>query len=178
MFRILPLDVAAEAAFPEILDICFGPDRQKKIAYRFRDGVPPSREFGLAAFADGEMIGGIQYWPCLAGRCSAQLLGPVAVLPAWRGRGAARALVNESLQLVAEAGVDIVVLIGDPALYRQYGFLPASAQAMWIADENPERVQIKPLTAKGARCKGAVTPWQPMPRPPKRASTHVGSPGD
>ncbi|MEC9344594.1 MAG: GNAT family N-acetyltransferase [Pseudomonadota bacterium] len=162
MFRIEPMDAAAEAAYPEILDICFGPDRKKKISYRFRDGVEPSRQFALAAYDGERMIGAIQYWPCMVQGCRAELLGPVAVLPAYRGRGAARALVTQSLVLCRKAGIDIVVLVGDPALYRQYGFLPASAQSMYIPDENPARTQIKPFTVRGGRARGAVLPVEPM----------------
>ncbi|GJL88839.1 MAG: N-acetyltransferase GCN5 [Minwuia thermotolerans] len=156
MFRISHMDAESASRFPAILDICFGPDRTSKIAYRFRDGVPPCDRFGLAAHAEEGMIGGIQYWPCRVAGVTARLLGPVAVLPAWRGRGAARALVNQSMDLVAEAGVDLVVLVGDAALYRQYGFYPASAQSLFIADENPERVQIRPLTPAGAAATGEV----------------------
>ena len=150
------MDAASASEFPTILDICFGPSRNAKIAYRFRDGVPSCARFALAAHSEEGMIGGIQYWPCQVEGVTARLLGPVAVLPAWRGRGAARALVSQSMDLVAAAGIDLVVLIGDPALYRQYGFFPASAQSLFIVDENPERVQIRPLTTAGAAASGEV----------------------
>lgn len=157
------MDAASASEFPAILDICFGTDRQLKIAYRFRDGVPPCGRFCLVAHAFGELIGGIQYWPCQVAGVDARLLGPIAVLPAWRGRGAARALVNQSMDMVARAGVDLVVLIGDAALYRQYGFTPASAQGLFIADENPERVQMRPLTQAGAEASGEVATAAKIP---------------
>ena len=169
MFHFTQLDAAARAALNDLLDVSFGPDREKKIAYRFRDGVDEDARFGMAAWDGDLMIGAIQYWPCRAGGVDTMLLGPLAVAPSYRGRGAARALVNQSLQKVADAGIDLVVLIGDPKLYLQYGFTPASGQGLWIDGEPDSRVQMKPLTAAGRSATGQVTPVPAVRRAARRA---------
>ncbi|WP_417519025.1 GNAT family N-acetyltransferase [Minwuia sp.] len=141
-----------------MLDVSFGPDRHAKIAYRFRDDVAEAETYGLAAWDGDLMIGAIQYWPCSVAGVKALLLGPLAVAPSYRGRGAAKALVNQSLRLVEDAGLDLVVLIGDPKLYLQYGFTPARGQDLSIDGEPDERVQMKPLTEAGRRATGLVSP--------------------
>lgn len=158
MFTFRPLDAAARSHLPHLLDVSFGPDRNNKIAYRFRDQVAEDERFGLAAWDGDLLVGGIQYWPCAVDGVEAQLLGPLAVAPSYRGRGAARGLVNRSLQLVEDAGVDLVVLIGDPKLYLQYGFCPASKQDLSIEGEPDSRVQMKPLTDRGRAASGLVQP--------------------
>ncbi|PJK30273.1 GNAT family N-acetyltransferase [Minwuia thermotolerans] len=164
MFQFTLLNAVARAALPALLDVSFGPEREKKIAYRFRDHVDEDERFGMAAWDGDLMVGAIQYWPCRAGGVDAMLLGPLAVAPSYRGRGAARALVNQSLQKVADAGIDLVVLIGDPRLYLQYGFTPASGQGLWIEGEPDSRVQMKPLTAAGRSASGQVTPMAALRR--------------
>lgn len=169
MFHFTQLDHAARAALTELLDVSFGPDREKKIAYRFRDGVDEDARFGMAAWDGDLMIGAIQYWPCRVDGVEAMLLGPLAVAPSYRGRGAARALVNQSLQKVADTGIDLVVLIGDPKLYLQYGFTPAFGQGLWIEGEPDSRVQMKPLTAAGREATGQVSPMPSAQRSARRA---------
>ncbi|WP_416899305.1 MAG: GNAT family N-acetyltransferase [Minwuia sp.] len=158
MFAYTMLDDAARSALTALLDVSFGPDRHSKIAYRFRDDVPEDERFGMAAWDGDLLVGAIQYWPCHVDGVDAQLLGPLAVAPAYRGRGAARGLVNRSLQLVEDAGTDLVVLIGDPKLYLQYGFTPASGQSLVIEGEPDHRVQMKPLTDAGREATGLVSP--------------------
>lgn len=158
MFHFTALDAAARSALPALLDVSFGPNRQSKIAYRFRDRVPEDERFGMAAWDGDLLIGGIQYWPCQVDGVTAQLLGPLAVAPSYRGRGAARGLVNRSMKLVEDAGVDLIVLIGDPNLYLQYGFTPARGQNLSIDGEPDHRVQMKPLTEAGRLATGLVTP--------------------
>ncbi len=53
-------------------------------------------------------------------------LGPLGVLPAAQGRGVGTVLVH-ALVAVAEAfGESLVALLGDPAYYRRFGFVPAA----------------------------------------------------
>lgn len=158
MFDFRSLDATARLHLPYLLDVSFGPDRNSKIAYRFRDHAAEDERFGLAAWDGDLLVGGIQYWPCKVEGVDAQLLGPLAVAPSYRGRGAAKGLVNRSLKLVEDARVDLVVLIGDPKLYLQYGFCPASGQGLSIEGEPDSRVQMKPLTDAGRTATGLVTP--------------------
>ena len=52
------------------------------------------------------------------------LLGPLAVAPAWQKRGLGSAIVDRGLTRLADAGIDLVCVLGDPAYYARFGFAP------------------------------------------------------
>ena len=52
-------------------------------------------------------------------------LAPMAVWPAWQGRGVGSALVREGLAACRAAGHDVVVVVGHPAYYPRFGFVRA-----------------------------------------------------
>jgi putative acetyltransferase len=52
-------------------------------------------------------------------------LAPVGVLPAFQNKGVGSALVREGLNRSIQAGCDLVVVVGDPAYYRRFGFQSA-----------------------------------------------------
>jgi len=54
----------------------------------------------------------------------AMLLGPLAVAPTWQRQGIGNAIVQTGLRQLADSGVDLVLVLGDPAYYRRLGFLP------------------------------------------------------
>ena len=51
-------------------------------------------------------------------------LGPIAVLPAFQGRGIGRRLVEAGLTEARHRGLDFVMLLGSPELYPRFGFRP------------------------------------------------------
>ncbi len=52
-------------------------------------------------------------------------LAPLAVVPKFQRQGIGAALIKRSLELLAKANVDLVVLLGHPAYYPRFGFKPA-----------------------------------------------------
>lgn len=54
------------------------------------------------------------------------LLGPLCVAPAWQRRGVGSAMLREGLRRMAEADVDVVCVLGDPAYYGRLGFVAES----------------------------------------------------
>jgi putative acetyltransferase len=84
----------------------------------------------LVAEEQNQLIGHILFSPVsLAGQTHAPAiagLAPMAVLPAWQGKGVGSRLVREGLKFCAEAGYAAVVVIGHPDYYPRFGFVPAS----------------------------------------------------
>lgn len=52
-------------------------------------------------------------------------LGPIAILPEFQRTGVGSRLLRAGLEHVRRLGCDFVVLLGDPAYYSRFGFLPA-----------------------------------------------------
>ena len=84
----------------------------------------------LVAEDENQLIGHILFSPVsLAGQapaCAIAGLAPMAVLPAWQGKGVGSRLVREGLKYCAEAGYVAVVVLGHPDYYPRFGFVPAS----------------------------------------------------
>lgn len=115
-----------------LLDIAFGTDRAGKTVYRLREGVAPIAELGSVIRENGVLKGSLRFWPVVIGdaRSPALLLGPVAVAPADRGKGYARALIWQGLDRARELGYGIVLLVGDEPYYLKFGFTRALTKAL------------------------------------------------
>jgi putative acetyltransferase len=84
----------------------------------------------LVAISQGGLVGGVAFSlltlePAVNRLCLAGL-APLAVLPAYQGRGIGFRLVQVGLQLCRQRGVDAVFLVGEPEFYGKFGFGPAS----------------------------------------------------
>lgn len=60
------------------------------------------------------------------GDADALALAPLAVMPAYQHRGLGTALMRASLAAADAAGEPLVVVVGDPAYYSRFGFVPAA----------------------------------------------------
>ena len=81
--------------------------------------------------ADGIVVGHLLLSPCPVedddGGVGATVLaiGPVAVLPELQSRGIGSALMSAAMSLAIARAVPALVLLGYPAYYGRFGFLPA-----------------------------------------------------
>jgi predicted N-acetyltransferase YhbS len=132
MFTLRPERPEDGPAIESLLDTCFGPGRFAKTAYRLREGVAAIEALSFVAEEDGALIGTIRYWPVQIGGVASLMLGPIAVLAAHRGRGAAVGLMKVTLDLAAALGHRAVVLVGDEPYYARVGFgrVPAGRLTM------------------------------------------------
>jgi predicted N-acetyltransferase YhbS len=147
MFTYVPETPADAGEIEQLLDIAFGAGRLAKASYQFRHGVKPIEHLRLVARDGGKLVGAIRYWPVKIGKAGtpALLLGPLAVDPTRRGEGIGRMLTARTLDRAMMDGVKIVLLVGDPGYYRQFGFRPAAPHGIVMAREKPERLLVRAL---------------------------------
>jgi predicted N-acetyltransferase YhbS len=152
-YMIKPEPAVLAGAVERLYDEVFGPARFHKASYLFREGVDPVRELSWIALESDRpgherLVGAIRYWPILVGESGhpALLLGPLAIAQDRAGRGIGRALMFKTLELAAQLGHDLVLLVGDVEYYKRFGFVPATPHGFVMPGESrPERLQVAPL---------------------------------
>lgn len=82
-------------------------------------------------------------------------LAPLAVLPSHQGQGIGSALVEDGLQRLADEGMDLVLVLGDPEYYSGFGFSPEAAENLRTPYDGPH-LQALALTERGAEARGPV----------------------
>lgn len=152
-YTLLPVTADHHAPINQLLDTVFGPGRIVRMAERLREGNHPIEGLNFVALArdesggesSDELIGAISYWAIFIGDTEALLLGPLVVAPAWQGKGVGRDLMSLTLELAAQAGHRLVMLVGDACYYRASGFEIAPMGWHYPSSVDPERVLIKHL---------------------------------
>jgi predicted N-acetyltransferase YhbS len=148
-FSIKPESAALSPRVELLLDRVFGADRREKASYLYREEVAPIAPLSWVAFDQNKkLVGSIRYWPVQVGETGhpALLLGPLAITPQLAGRGIGRALTFRTLEIAAEMGFDLVLLVGDYDYYKRFGFVPATPYGFVMPTEKrPERLQVTEL---------------------------------
>jgi predicted N-acetyltransferase YhbS len=152
-YLIKPEPAVLAGAVERLYDDVFGPARFHKASYLFREGVNPVRELSWIALegdrqGNDRLVGAIRYWPILVGESGhpALLLGPLAIAQDRAGKGIGRALMFKTLDLAAQLGHDLVLLVGDVDYYKRFGFVPATPHGFVMPGESkPDRLQVAPL---------------------------------
>lgn len=84
----------------------------------------------LVSAGEGQITGHILFSPvsvaCAGPSFTAAGMGPVAVLPEHQGRGTGSDLIRRGLAECRAAGLDLVVVLGEPQFYQRFGFARAS----------------------------------------------------
>ncbi|HEY4030803.1 MAG TPA: N-acetyltransferase [Caulobacteraceae bacterium] len=110
------------ALIDSLIERAFGPGRFVKTAERLRERNTPRRDLSLVAWAGGDAVGCVRMWPIHIGEASAVLLGPFAVDDAWRSRGLGAQLIQAACAAAEQAGVGVVLLVGDEPYFGKFGF--------------------------------------------------------
>ena len=112
----------------------------------------------LVAMREERIVGHIMFTPVtLNPPCPGWFglgLGPVAVLPEFQHMGIGSRLIEASLDMCREQGIDFVVLLGDPKYYCRFGFIPASEFGLgndYGEDEAFMARELKPGVLRGAK---------------------------
>lgn len=83
----------------------------------------------LLAFDEARAVGHILFTAArLSGyddQVTISILAPLAVVPEFQKKGIGGKLIERGLQILSEAGVDLVFVLGHPEYYPRHGFKPA-----------------------------------------------------
>jgi len=116
----LPKDVAARET---LLDLVFGDARFAKPSERLRQGRRAADGLAFTARERAEVLGTVRLWNVSAGpNRPALLLGPLAVHPDLRSCGIGSSLMRRALDEARCLNHGAVLLVGDEAFYRRFGF--------------------------------------------------------
>ena len=112
----------------------------------------------LAEEEDGSVIGHVLLsYVSLAGE-PVLALAPMAVLPAWQGKGVGSALVVAALDAAEVREEPLVVVLGHPWFYPRFGFRRASKYGIFPSAPWPDAAfMVKPLTTYHGDLRGRVT---------------------
>ncbi|SEH81636.1 Predicted N-acetyltransferase YhbS [Rhizobium tibeticum] len=127
-----PGDVVARE---NLLDRAMGPNRRKKSSEKIRRGRVPADGLALVARdRDGHVIGTVRLWNVEAGvnaegtPIDALLLGPLAVVSSFEGKGVGSALMRAAVLEAKNRGHGAILLVGDAPYYERFGFFAEKAQ--------------------------------------------------
>ncbi|MBZ6076556.1 GNAT family N-acetyltransferase [Microvirga puerhi] len=153
--RIRPEELNDRTAIHALHAAAFGgPAEANLVDGLRRDG---DLALSLVAFAD-EVIGHVAFSPLILAESPdvrAYALAPVAVLPAFQNQGVGAALIEDALQRLADQGADLILVLGEPNYYGDFGFRPEDAQGLRTPYDGPF-LQALPLTDKGRDAQGPV----------------------
>jgi putative acetyltransferase len=117
----------------------------------------------LVALRDGDPVGHVMISRAELDddgvRCGVLTLSPLAVAPAWQGRGIGGRLVLDVLARAEATGEALVTLEGSPRYYPRFGFRPAGEFGVSIQLPDwapPEAAMAYPLTGYRPECRGRV----------------------
>ncbi len=120
-----PEDVAA---ISQVNDKAFGQPLEGGLVdlLRAREGILLS----LVAISEGQIIGHILFSPVTVISDGNEFhgagLGPMAVLPEFQRKEIGSRLISEGIDRLRKRGFPFVLVLGHPAYYPRFGFVPAS----------------------------------------------------
>jgi putative acetyltransferase len=124
-----------------------GRTEESRIVERLHDA--DAAVVSLVAVVDDHIVGHVLFSPVTVDDhgTGAELVGlaPVGVLPDSQNEGVGSSLIQRGIGACRAAGVDAVVVLGDPAYYSRFGFERASDYGLDNEYGADEGFMIKPL---------------------------------
>ncbi|MCG6872305.1 MAG: N-acetyltransferase [Gammaproteobacteria bacterium] len=129
--RVRPETPGDKDAIVAVNQAAFGSTAEARLVDLVRDQVRPI--ISLVAEDNDEIVGHILFSPVhLSGNPQLRLMGlaPMAVTPDHQRQGIGSLLVRAGLQACRELGTGAVVVLGHPAYYPRFGFVPTTSHGI------------------------------------------------
>ncbi|MBI4716868.1 MAG: N-acetyltransferase [Planctomycetes bacterium] len=149
-----------------LLRAAFGGDQEARLVQRLRAEPGFDARLSLVFVDVDRVVGHILFSPIFiesaTARTDALALAPLAVRPDVQRQGIGTALAREGLEVCRALGHGIVVVVGEPAYYSRFGFLPAGNAGVRAPFPVPDEVfQILELRASALAGVSGVVRYPP-----------------
>jgi putative acetyltransferase len=119
----------------------------------------------LVAVEDDRIVGHVLFSPTRVENRKEDIelvgLAPVGVLPEKQNEGVGSSLIQRGLEACREAGVDAVVVLGDPGYYSRFGFERAGEYGLGNEYGADEGFMVKPLHEGALDDVDGIVTYQP-----------------
>ncbi|HSB78203.1 MAG TPA: N-acetyltransferase [Candidatus Methylomirabilis sp.] len=140
MLVVRPERPEEHAPIRQVNTLAFGRPNEAALVDALRQSARPY--LSLVAVEDGRIVGHIFFSPVIiqseTGTFPIFGLAPMAVLPECQRRGIGSQLVLRGLEACARIGQTVVVVLGHPAFYPRFGFVPASRKGLYCEYAVPD----------------------------------------
>lgn len=149
-----------EAAIREVLTAAFPSEQVARLVDDLRRGGRLA--LSLVAAVEERIVGHVGFSPVtIEGAPGGLGLAPVAVAPDFQGRGTGAALIRAGLAACGQRGAGFVVVLGEPAFYRRFGFKPAGRWKLTDAYGGGEAFQAIELRPGAIPTREALVRYAP-----------------
>ncbi len=111
---------------------------EQNLVEALRRGKAFIPELSLVAEVEKKIVGHILFTEARIGEDIILVLAPVSVLPEYQGEGVGGRLIEEGHRIARELGYRGVVLLGYPAYYSKFGYVPSVTYGIKSPFEVPE----------------------------------------
>jgi putative acetyltransferase len=130
------------AAIREVILAAFPTPLEADLVDALRKDPAWLPDLSIVAEHDGVVAGHALFTRCHVDDAPALALAPCAVLPAYQRRGAGSAAINAGLAKARELDESLVLVLGHPAYYPRFGFVPASTYGIRAAFDVPDEAMM------------------------------------
>jgi len=154
---IQPENPEDAAAVEALLDHAFGPGRFTKASERVREFADFAPELSFCAWDGPRLVGSVRQWRARVGETPVVFLGPLAVEQGERSAGVGGRLVTRACEAAAQAGEQVVLLVGDGPYFQRFGFAAEPAKAVRLPGPvDQRRVLVRQVGGEAVDLAGDV----------------------
>ncbi|MBT9312731.1 N-acetyltransferase [Leptothoe kymatousa TAU-MAC 1615] len=109
----------------QVETLAFGQEIEANLVKDLLSDPTAQPSVSLLAWQNNQAVGHILFTAAHLSHTAAAILAPLAVIPTAQRQGIGTQLVQAGCSHLAQAGVDLVFVLGDPNYYGRFGFTPA-----------------------------------------------------